>query len=63
VDTSGPAFTVTPVTVTVKLHEAVRPQPSVTLALTVVTPVVKVEPDGGVKTIFNGGTPPLVCTL
>jgi hypothetical protein len=35
------------VTVTVKLHEAIKPAPSVAVQVTIVVPRLNVEPDGG----------------
>jgi hypothetical protein len=43
-------------TVTVKEVVAVRPAASVTLQFTVVVPLLKVEPAGGVQTTAFGGS-------
>jgi len=52
-----------PHTSTVKLAVAESPDPSLAEQLTVVTPIGKVEPDGGVHEMVMVPTPPLAVTL
>jgi hypothetical protein len=56
---SGPGAT----TVTVNWQEALWPQLSVAITVTVVVPIGNVLPLGGFATIFTGGHPPLVVTV
>ena len=46
-------------TVTVKLQLAVWPQASLAVQVTVVVPIAKVLPLGGLQLIVTGGHPPL----
>jgi hypothetical protein len=43
-------------TMTMKEHVAVRPAPSVTVQLTVVVPLGKADPDGGLQTTAPAGS-------
>jgi len=46
-------------TVTIRLHVLVRCTASVAVHDTVVCPVLKSDPDGGVHTVVTGGLPPV----
>jgi hypothetical protein len=50
-------------TVTVKLHEAVLPDASVAVAVTVVVPFGKVEPEGGLLTTVTPGQLSIAVTM
>ena len=50
-------------TVTVKLHVALLPQVSLAVAVTVVVPIGKVLPLGGLATMLGGEQPPLAVTV
>ena len=50
-------------TVTVKLHVALFPQVSLAVAVTVVVPIGKVLPLGGLAMTFGGVHPPLAVTV